>query len=273
MHLRIENTILATLHSAITLNIPIFQCFLINQTNKRYIVLNKEVIDQWCMLKTHHAIEVIIHAAYWINIAQRHNNSSIHILRHEIELAQRLGCSTLVLHPGTAKGFETKHEGILQLAKALNSINKQYPTITILLENTCHKHSIGSDIQDFFEILPHLDYPERVRFCIDTAHAFAYGYDLVTPQGIKDFIERIATTIGWPFVSLIHLNDSQRAQGSFIDYHALIGDGCIGFKPLMDFINNAAVNNKNIIIESPKYSLQEQCAIIAKIKHYIPEDL
>ncbi|HML19249.1 MAG TPA: TIM barrel protein, partial [Candidatus Dependentiae bacterium] len=70
-------------------------------------------------------------------------------------------------------------EGIDELARSLNYVMKYEREITIVLENTTHGNlSVGSDITDFKLLRAKLDYPERISFCIDTAHAYSYGYDL-----------------------------------------------------------------------------------------------
>src|SRR5437667_347320 len=80
--------------------------------------------------------------------------------------------------------------------------------ITIVLENTCHgKLAVGSDILDFKVLLEKINKPERIGFCIDTAHAYSFGYDIADDQMQDDFIRLLESTIGIERIKLIHLND------------------------------------------------------------------
>ena len=70
---------------------------------------------------------------------------------------------------------------------------------------------------------------KRVGVCLDTAHVFAGGYDL-----IKDYDgvwQRFDDIIGLELLGLIHLNDSKAPLGSKKDRHELIGEGMIGATP------------------------------------------
>ena len=67
---------------------------------------------------------------------------------------------------------------------------------------------------------------KRVGVCLDTAHVFAAGYDLV-----KDYDgvwSRFDDVLGIARLGLLHLNDSKAPLGSKKDRHELIGKGAIG---------------------------------------------
>ena len=89
----------------------------------------------------------------------------------------------LFCHSGSAKGSTHYKEGVDILARALNILLKQEARIKVVLENTAHgKLTVGSDLTDFYELRQKLDNPERISFCVDTSHAYAYGYDIADPQ-------------------------------------------------------------------------------------------
>lgn len=67
-------------------------------------------------------------------------------------------------------------------------------------------------------------------FCLDTAHAFAAGYDLRDGKRVKSAMERIDGEAGIENIKAVHLNDSMREFGSGIDRHERIGEGQIGEK-------------------------------------------
>jgi deoxyribonuclease-4 len=100
----------------------------------------------------------------------------------------------------------------------------------LLLENTAGAGTtFGST---FLEIASCIEAaglgPERLGVCMDTCHAFAYGYRVDMAQGWADAVEEIAQTIGVDRLGLIHANDCKFGAGEKKDRHEWIGDGFIG---------------------------------------------
>ena len=93
-----------------------------------------------------------------------------------------------------------------------------------------------------------------MRICVDTCHVFSAGYDLTTPNKVKEFIKLYDAMIGWKYVDLIHLNDSKTVLNSHRDRHASLGDGYIGINGLSSFIKFVYNANIPIILETPIYS-------------------
>ena len=58
-----------------------------------------------------------------------------------------------------------------------------------------------------------------VGLCLDTAHAFAAGYNLRLAAGRKMLLREIATGPGLQALKVIHLNDSLLPCGSHRDRH------------------------------------------------------
>ncbi|RLI10328.1 endonuclease, partial [Candidatus Bathyarchaeota archaeon] len=64
--------------------------------------------------------------------------------------------------------------------------------------------------------------------CLDTCHGFAAGYELRTPEGLKETLTAFDAAVGFERLRLIHLNDSVGGLASGIDHHEHIGLGEIG---------------------------------------------
>ena len=208
------------------------------------------------------------HASYWVNLSSLGNNGYPQLLR-EIAFAKRLEFTHFILHAGNARGALHKNEGIDALAIALNNLFKREQDIIILLENTCHSNlAVGSDIFDFQRLLEKIDRPERLGFCIDTAHAYSYGYDVATPEGQADFITIIHKAIGIERIKLIHLNDTVEKLGSFIDRHAIIGQGNIGDVALKRFAMHPLLQNIPLIMELPELSVQQELSVLEMIREW-----
>ena len=271
LHLRLTNNFSTLAQKALDYNISTFQFFLLKQENGKYPKLLKSDLKNFFSLKHQHFSTIYIHCSYWINPATANKNVlsiSQGLLKKEIDIAKKLGIKHLVLHPGCATNHKkTKSDptgklaGIKTLTKTLNIFLKAEKNIEFLLENVAHgNQNIGNNLNDFIEIKKHLDYPERINYCLDLAHAFSYGYDL---SNKNKFIKIVQKTIGIENIKLIHLNDSATTEGSKLDKHEVPGNGYIGKKILQDLINHPQLCNIPLILELPQLE-QNQIKTILK---------
>ena len=129
-------------------------------------------------------------------------------------------------------------------------------------------HVVGSDLQDFVYLLSLLDFSERVLFCLDTAHAHAFGYDIVSHRGRQEFFALVDKVIGLHNVAVIHLNDTHDTQGSLLDRHAVIGSGVIGDDALRAFVRHETIAHLPIILEPPKQTPQQLSELIDGVKSW-----
>lgn len=236
-----------------------FQFFLVKQKTQKYITLTEKDRTTFVNARRSFGSDLYIHSAYWINPAAFNKNIyalSRSLLKRELRLAQILEIKYLVLHPGSARGHHTtvedpegKIKGIHTLARMLNNILRNESYVSILLENCAHgKKTIGSDLNDFVLLKKELNHPEKIGFCIDTAHAFSYGYDL---EPIDDFVALLDKTLGIANIKLIHFNDTYDTQGSMLDRHAIPGQGKIGKKTLQLVLHHPKLAPIPKIIEGP----------------------
>lgn len=264
IHIRLQRSVIEAVEYAQKLNIPIFQCFLIDQIKKRPIKLEAQLMHQ------HRDAfkNLFVHGSYFINLAHL-KQSGEKSLKREIALAKQIGAPYFIVHPGSATGALTHEQGIKQLAAVLNNLIKDEPEITFILENTAHGgKSVGSDLRDFGHLKQLLDQPERIGFCIDTAHAHAYGYDLSHPESQENLIDLIDETVGLAYVKLIHLNDSFYERGSRIDKHASIGAGTIGQENLQSFILNPRLCHIPLILELPVLPYEQEVAMLQQVNDW-----
>ena len=70
--------------------------------------------------------------------------------------------------------------------------------------------------------------PDRLAFCLDTAHLWGAGYDVSTAEGATAVVDRFEELIGLDRLALMHLNDSRSELGSRMDRHEHLGAGRIG---------------------------------------------
>ncbi len=266
LHIRITQGLLQMAQEALAFNLGHFQFFLTCPRKKSsYLSIDAER-EVFLQLKKQHFSTLFLHSSYWVNPATGNPTGFIvskGLLKKELRLAEKLEIPYLVVHAGVAKDHPTtpddpyaKKAGIQSLAKMLNALLKVETNAQILLENCAHgNRTIGNDFQDFVTLKQLLDYPEKIGFCVDFAHAFSYGYPL---DNAEDFIKTLSSTIGLENIKLIHFNDSQEACGSKKDQHALPGQGLIGKKSLKALINHPALAHLPLIIEPPHTTSNNQ---------------
>lgn len=266
VHLRMQASLNDVVKRADFLKLPFFQCFLVLQETSRLVTFTDHDIQQFIVARRDRFGSLFCHISYWVNLASLGNNGYPQ-LRQEIILAKRLEFDYFVLHAGTAKGALQKDEGIAELAFTLNNLFKIERDITILLENTCHTNlAIGSDINDFKLLLERINKPERIGFCIDTAHAYSYGYDIADVDAQHDFIKLLDATIGLERIKLIHFNDTAEKLGSFIDRHVIVGQGNIGQQALKSFVMHSQLKNVPLIMELPELSAHDELAVLEMVR-------
>jgi deoxyribonuclease-4 len=78
----------------------------------------------------------------------------------------------------------------------------------------------------------------RVDVCFDTCHAFAAGYDLVSPGGYERTFAEFDRIIGLGHLQAFHLNDCKKPLGCRVDRHEHIGRGAMGLEPFRRLVND-----------------------------------
>jgi deoxyribonuclease IV len=168
---------------------------------------------------------VVVHAKYLINLASpdpEHRERSAKMLAAELTAAGALGARFVVVHPGShaesgeEKGTERLVEG-LDLARELAGDGAAEPVI----ENTV---GAGTQLCSTFGALAGAAEKAGVRVCVDTAHAYAAGYDLSTSEGARKVAAGLEAALG-ERIALLHLNDARNGLGSHRDGHERIGEG------------------------------------------------
>lgn len=259
LHLRAQDNLCHLVDKAARLKLPIFQCFLTAPVTGHLLSPSRHEVAYINKLRQHFE-HMYVHISYHSNLA---DPLSIDRFKKEIMLAKKLGFSHAIVHPGSAKWCASKEQGITELVRCLNKICKEEEDITIVLENAAHGNfTLGGDITDFASIIEQCSFPERIKFCIDTAHAYVYGYDLVDPSKSDEFITLLDETVTIERIELIHLNDTMEDLGSRIDKHHIVGQGRLGVDVLTRFIKHPRIAHIPVIMELPVIPEEEE------IEHY-----
>ncbi len=201
---------------------------------------------------------LVIHTNYLVNLASVNElflTKSIEAFRGEIERALALCADFLVLHPGSFRGAD-RARGLLQTAAAIaaaaQGLDLAGQNLTILIENTAGaEYSLGASFEQVAEVLERLGSVVPVAACIDTCHTHVAGYDIVSPQGMRDTLKHLDATIGLKNVRVWHCNDAKAARGSKLDRHQHIGKGSLGLAPFRWLLNDPRLAHAAFIAETP----------------------
>lgn len=200
------------------------------------------------------ALPVVVHGVYLINPASPDPDlwvRSLVALREEYARCRALGIGSLVIHPGSHRNTSVEN-GIHRAAEMVRTIlQEESGGADILLENTAGSgSSVGNSFSQLAAIRELTGLPDRVKFCFDTAHAFAAGYDLRDDKELKETLTRIDGEAGVENISVVHLNDSMKELGSRVDRHQRIGEGYIGMKGFAAIVNHEAFREIPGILET-----------------------
>ena len=187
---------------------------------------------------------LVVHVPYFLNLASKDPGKqgySVETLVEDLHRTETLGGKYLVTHIGH-KEKEEQPESPDALLRVLGSINEALAAyigpVMLLLENTA---GMGQEIGHTFEALEFLVHslPEdRVGTCLDTAHAFAAGYDVRGHDGMWEVLTTFDKSVGLGRLRAIHINDCKGDLGGRLDRHAHLGEGKIGIETFRALINS-----------------------------------
>ncbi|MFB6298445.1 MAG: deoxyribonuclease IV [Salinirussus sp.] len=193
----------------------------------------------------------VIHASYLVNLATPKEDlreKSIRSLQGEIDAAARLGIEYVNVHLGAHTGAGVE-QGLANAAAALDELDVP-ESVTVLVESDAGGGTKLGD--DFAHLRTVLDRSAQdLAVCLDTAHAFAAGYDLSTPAAVGETLVTFDDVVGFDELACVHLNDSKHACGTNKDEHAHVGEGEIGTEGMSAFLNHDAIADVPIVLETP----------------------
>jgi deoxyribonuclease IV len=200
---------------------------------------------------------LVVHDNYLINLASPNpvlRTRSVQAFHQEVVRAMALGADYLVVHPGSGLESE-KSTAIFAIAQGLRQATRGLKLaasgLQILLENTAGQGtSVGSRFEELRDIMAACADPQ-LGVCLDTAHLFAAGFDIRTPQGFENALQTIEGTVGLDRVAVIHVNDSKTPLGSRVDRHEQIGRGRIGLDAFGRILNHPLLAGRAFILETP----------------------
>jgi deoxyribonuclease-4 len=193
----------------------------------------------------------VIHSSYLVNLCTPKDDlreKSIDSMQKEVDAADKLGVDYVNVHLGAHTGAGVDG-GLDNAASALDELDVP-DGVTVLVESDAGSGTkLGGEFDHLAEVLDRS--AQDLEICVDTAHAFAAGYDLSTAEGVEETIAEFDDVVGLDKLACIHLNDSKHECGTNKDEHALLGEGYIGEDGMAAILTHDALTDVPFVLETP----------------------
>ncbi len=193
----------------------------------------------------------VIHSSYLVNLCTPKDDlreKSIASMQAEPDAAELLYIGFVNVHLGAHTGAGVDG-GLANAASALDELDIP-DSVTILIESDAGSGTkLGGEFEHLASVLDASE--QDLEVCLDTAHAFAAGYDFSTAEGVEETIEEFDDVVGIEHLRCIHLNDSKHARGTNKDEHAHVGEGLIGVEGMEAVINHPDLTEVPLVLETP----------------------
>jgi deoxyribonuclease-4 len=193
----------------------------------------------------------VIHSSYLVNLCTPKDDlreKSIDSMQQEVDAAAKLGVDYVNVHLGAHTGAGVEG-GLDNAASALDELDVP-EGVTVLVESDAGSGTkLGGEFDHLAAVLARSE--QDLAVCLDTAHAFAAGYDLSTPEAVAETLAAFDDVVGFENLACVHLNDSKHACGTHKDEHAHVGEGEIGEAGMRAFLNHDAIREVPLVLETP----------------------
>ena len=212
---------------------------------------------------------VVAHAPYTMNACSKDGHLrelAAEMMAGDLKVMEYFPNNFYNFHPGSHVG-QGVGTAAVQIADVLNKVLYPEMQTTVLLETMAGKGTeIGRSFAELREIIDRVELTEKVGVCMDSCHMWDAGYDIVeNPDGV---LKEFDSVIGLEKLKAFHLNDSLNERGSHKDRHALLGEGKIGMKALMDIVAHPKLCSLPFILETPT-DTAGHAAEIQKVKELL----
>lgn len=232
VHVGVGKGFAKTIDEAVAAGCECIQIFAGNPRAFRISPYNASAWEEFRRLRAQRGIgPVIIHTSYLINLATANadlQKKGALLVANDLAVAAKAGIEYVNTHLGSY-GDQDLRRGFARVCETIKKlIAKAPPGPMLLLENSAGAgKNCGGTLEELGGILREVGSP-RVGVCLDTAHAWAAGYEIATPKGVDAFLKAIDEHIGFKRVRAMHLNDTNVALGAKRDLHWHVGEGKIG---------------------------------------------
>jgi deoxyribonuclease-4 len=262
-HINASWNFLSAPEDAKQMGCDIIQIFLGNPQQVRNKSKSEKLLSEFSQQLAFNKLKLVIHGNYTINLCHPIDSakfdSSIATLVKDLNMSAIIGkrCLGVIIHMGK----NIKENNISDLAAIENYITglnvalaQTDKTTTIILETGAGQgNEVGTNLNTLATIYWSLDESERkrIKFCIDTCHIWAAGYDISNKGKVAMFFKMFEKIMGLDKIACFHYNDSKTDINSHVDRHADIGYGKIPAEGLAAVAKYAFKHRIPLILETP----------------------
>lgn len=212
-----------------------------------------------CEMYKYQPFQILPHDSYLINLGNPDTDAlqkSRDAFIDEIKRCELLGLDRLNFHPGAHLNKITENECLSLIAESINIALNITKGVIAVIENTAGQGSnLGFRFEHLRLIIDQVEDKSRVGVCIDTAHTYSAGYDIVSPGGFEKVFEEFDKVVGFKYLKGMHLNDSKKELDSRVDRHDTLGNGTLGLDIFSKLMNDPRFDNMPLILETPDENL------------------
>lgn len=212
-----------------------------------------------CEMYKYQPFQILPHDSYLINLGNPDTDAlqkSRDAFIDEIKRCELLGLDRLNFHPGAHLNKITENECLSLIAESINIALNITKGVIAVIENTAGQGSnLGFRFEHLRQIIDQVEDKSRVGVCIDTAHTYSAGYDIVSPGGFEKVFEEFDKVVGFKYLKGMHLNDSKKELDSRVDRHDTLGNGTLGLDIFSKLMNDPRFDNMPLILETPDENL------------------
>jgi deoxyribonuclease-4 len=198
---------------------------------------------------------VLIHAVYLLNCASEDKeirDKTRASLIQSLTVGAGIDAQGVVLHAGSAKQGDVA-KAIKRAGKVIKQALDATEGCQLHLEDTAGAGgTLGRSFEELAALIEAAGGGKRLGICLDSCHLLASGYDVRTPDGIKETLDECDRTVGLARLRSLHLNDSLVPLGSNRDRHAILGEGELGPSGCAAFLSEARFEKLPCVLETGK---------------------
>lgn len=254
-HVSIAGRIYDAIPRATAIGCECLQIFVGSPRQWRVVPYDPADITEFRRRRARAGLEPLVaHASYLVNFATADpelHRRSVDSLTHTVRGMEALGGLGTITHLGSTLGAAWE-ECCDRVALALRTVLRRSSRTMVLLEGSAGG-TIGGTFEQLRDILDAAGRSPRLGVCLDTAHLFASGWDLRTPEGVAAMVDAFDHRVGLRRLRVLHLNDSKSALGSRLDRHENIGSGQIGREGFRAVFGHPALRDLPGLIETPGF--------------------
>jgi deoxyribonuclease-4 len=255
LHVRVAGGYVKAVEHAKLAGCTAMQIFSSNPRGYRTSPIDRVALEAFAQLRRSAGLDpCAIHTPYLINLASadaKIAQGSLRLLQNDLAVAAVGGMHFVNTHLGSY-GERDRAEAVTETCRALEAaLSGIEPGVFLVLENSAGAGQLmGGTLEELGTLARSVAHPQ-LGICLDTAHAWASGYEINSKGGVDRFLEQAEREIGLERILMYHFNDTQVPLGASRDRHWHIGEGLIGFEGFRALLAHPELRERLAILETP----------------------